>query len=66
MTLSDTTLRAALKAWHLPEPLDVRRIPSGLTSDTWYVEAAEKRFVAKYAYQSRESFEDGLRAASLG
>jgi Ser/Thr protein kinase RdoA (MazF antagonist) len=66
LTLSDATLRAALKAWHLPEPLDVRSIPSGLTSNTWYVEAAEERFVAKYAYQSRENFEDGLRAAELG
>ena len=59
------TLRCALQAWHLPEPLTVRRLKSGFTADAWYVEAAGERFVAKYAYQSQATFEDGLRAAEL-
>jgi Ser/Thr protein kinase RdoA (MazF antagonist) len=65
MTLSDETVRDALHPWHLPEPLTVRHLKSGFTSDNWYVETAGERFVAKYAYQPQAVFEDGLRAAEL-
>ncbi|HLJ35002.1 MAG TPA: phosphotransferase [Ktedonobacteraceae bacterium] len=63
--ISDEILLATLKAWHLPEPLTVQRLPGGFTSEVWLVEAKGERFIAKYAYQSREDFEGGLYAAEL-
>ena len=63
--LTDEKLLAALQAWPLPEPVAIRRLPGGMTSGVWHIEAADQRFVAKYAYTKREAFEGGLYAAEL-
>src|SRR6266852_4113814 len=65
LNLSDETLLAALKAWPLPEPLTIQQLPGGMTSEIWRVEAGNERFVAKYAYTTRQAFEGGLYAAEL-
>jgi Ser/Thr protein kinase RdoA (MazF antagonist) len=58
-------LHAALHAWPLPEPRQVRRLPGGFTSDVWRVEAGGAAFVAKYTEQAQDAFEGGLAAAEL-
>lgn len=63
--LSDETLLAALQAWSLLEPLTIQRLPGGMTSEVWSIEAGNQRFVAKYAYTKQEAFEGGLHAAEL-
>ena len=65
LNLSDEMLFAALKAWPLLEPLTIHRLPGGMTSDVWRVEAGQERFIAKYAYTTRQAFESGLYAAQL-
>ena len=63
--LSDGHLRIALKAWPLPETFAIQRLPGGMTSEVWHVQAGQERFVAKYAYTSQQAFESGLYAAEL-
>jgi Ser/Thr protein kinase RdoA (MazF antagonist) len=63
--LTDEKLLAALQAWPLAERLAIRRLPGGMTSDVWQIEAGDQRFVAKYTYTKRAAFEGGLRAAEL-
>lgn len=65
LNLSNETLLAALKAWRLPEPLTIQQLTGGMTSEIWRVEAGNERFVAKYAYTTRQAFEGGLYAAEL-
>ncbi len=69
--LPDEALASALAGgWgrQLGWPLKVTRIKplrGGTTSDTWYVEAARQRYVAKYAYWPQDTFESGLLAAEI-
>jgi Ser/Thr protein kinase RdoA (MazF antagonist) len=63
--LSDAALLAALQTWPLPEPLTIQRLPGGMTSEVWSIEADDQRFVAKYAYTKQAAFEGGLHAAEL-
>src|SRR5579863_2105548 len=63
--LSDAALLAALQAWPLSEPLAIRRLSGGMTSEVWHVEAGDQHFVAKYAYTTQRAFEGGLYAAEL-
>ncbi|HET9999799.1 MAG TPA: phosphotransferase [Ktedonobacteraceae bacterium] len=63
--LSDEMLFAALKAWPLSEPFTIQRLPGGMTSEIWLIEAEHERFIAKYAYTTRQAFESGLYAAEL-
>src|SRR5690349_19414291 len=63
--LTEKKLLAALQAWPLSQPLAIRRLPGGMTSEVWQIEAGDQRFVAKYAYTKREAFEGGLHAAEL-
>lgn len=63
--LSDAALLAALQAWPLSEPLTLQRLPGGMTSEVWHVEAGDQRFVAKYTYTTQQAFEGGLYAAEL-
>lgn len=44
-TLSDETLLTALQAWNLPQPLLVRRLSSGFTSEVWKVETGKECFI---------------------
>ncbi|GHO82390.1 hypothetical protein KSZ_03960 [Dictyobacter formicarum] len=64
-TLPDGTLIAALSAWPLPQPLTITRIPGGFTADVWYVDTCQERFVAKFAYDTQQTFEAGLQAAEI-
>jgi len=63
--LSDAALQAGLQAWPLSEPITIQQLPGGMTSEVWHIEAENQRFVAKYAYTTREAFEGGLYAAEL-
>ncbi|MCL5998319.1 MAG: phosphotransferase [Chloroflexi bacterium] len=66
--LPDDVLASALADWQLGRPLTVTRIKplrGGTTSDTWYVDTVRQRYVAKYAYWPKDTFETGLRAAEI-
>ena len=63
--ISEETLLAALKAWPLPKPDVLRRLPGGFTSDVWRVEAGGAVFVAKYTEQAPDAFNGGLAAAEV-
>jgi Ser/Thr protein kinase RdoA (MazF antagonist) len=62
--VADDTVRAVLRtAWHLP-PDGCTRLPGGMTSATWTVEAGGRRYVAKLVPRSRHAaFEAGLTLA---
>src|SRR5205809_4379446 len=63
--LSDDAAAAALTTWQLPEPITIRRIPGGYSSEAWLVETPAGRFVAKYTYDSQAGVERGLRGAEI-
>src|SRR5262245_41803540 len=70
--LPDEVLTSALANWQLGQPLGrpltiTRFKPprGGTTSDTWYVDTARQRYVAKYSYWPQSTFESGLRAAEI-
>src|SRR5262245_25094888 len=66
--LPDEALASALADWQLGQPLTIIRtkpLNGGTTSDTWYVDTARQRYVAKYAYWPQSTFESGLLAAEI-
>lgn len=63
--LSDEKLLAALQIWPLSKPLTIQRLPGGMTSEIWHIEARNQRFIAKYTYTTQQAFEGGLYAAEL-
>lgn len=59
-------VRAALPAWGIePRHAKFAELPRGATAEVWKVECEQGRFVAKYAYDDRDHFENGLRAAEV-
>lgn len=63
--LSVTALRAALISWPVPVPITVRRLPGGVTSDTFLLTAGGAKYVAKLTYEHQHVVATGLRAAEL-
>jgi Ser/Thr protein kinase RdoA (MazF antagonist) len=61
----DELLESALNQWTLPKPVRVAPLESGFAGDVWKVEAGNERYVAKLAYDARDSFESGLRLAEI-
>ena len=57
-------VRAALPHWGIDEA-ELSELPRGATAEVWKVECAQGTFVAKYAYDDRDHFENGLRAAEV-
>lgn len=57
-------LRSGLQAWGLADA-EVAAIPPGVTADVFVVTRGTDRWVGKYAYDSREYFEVGLKVSAL-
>ena len=57
-------VRAALSHWGIGEA-EFSELPRGATAEVWKVECEQGTFVAKYAYDDRAHFENGLRAAEV-
>ncbi len=64
-SLTGEKLLVVLQAWPLSQPLSIRQLPGGMTSEVWQIETGDQRFVAKYAYTTQQAFEGGLHAAEL-
>ena len=62
--ISVENVRAALSNWGIAEA-EFSELPRGATAEVWKVETDEGTFVAKYAYDDRDHFENGLRAAEV-
>lgn len=59
--LPDDDLLLALSSWDLPHPPLIRRMEKpGTSADVWEVRTGGDGYVAKFAYDTREGFEDGL------
>jgi Ser/Thr protein kinase RdoA (MazF antagonist) len=59
------SVRSALAAWPLAPPLRIRRLPGGVTSDTFLVGTNTGRYVAKLVSGHADVLETSLRAAEL-
>jgi Ser/Thr protein kinase RdoA (MazF antagonist) len=59
------SVRSALAAWPLAPPLRIRRLPGGITSDTFIVGTNAGRYVAKLVSDPADVLETSLRAAEL-
>ena len=57
-------VRAALPNWGIKDAA-FSELPRGATAEVWKVESERGTFVAKYAYDDRTHFENGLRAAEV-
>ena len=64
-SISPTTLKEALAAWRLQDPLTITRGTGGFTSETWLVETGADRYIAKLAHDDQSSFETGLLVAEI-
>src|SRR6266542_2829190 len=63
--LEDRSLIDIISDWQLPKPVSVVRLDGGFTGDVWRVEANGQLYIAKLAYESRDSFEIGLLASEI-
>lgn len=57
-------VRAALSRWGIGDA-ELTDLPRGATAEVWKVQCEQGTFVAKYAYDDRDHFENGLRAAEV-
>lgn len=57
-------VRAALSNWGIGDAR-FSELPRGATAEVWRVDCDQGTFVAKYAYDDRDHFENGLRAAEI-
>lgn len=63
--LPDEDLLTALSSWDLAELSLVGSMRSGTTADVWRFVANGETYVAKFAYDSRQGLEDGLKSAEI-
>lgn len=64
-SLPDSDLLDALSAWKLSKPIILEKLSGGYTADVWLIQAENKKYIAKFAYDKQESFNRGLLVAEI-
>lgn len=64
-SLPDSNLLDALSGWKLSKPIILEKLSGGYTADVWLIQAENKKYIAKFAYDNQEPFDKGLLAAEI-